>query len=124
MKPTVGMRNKTKHYNPAVRELTVKNTLKKAMNEGRENGIEYATIIYNLLLIMVLCDKTSMSDDEITHVLKNLDSICDSILQRYLTIPDIIKCLKEEHNFEMPEEKLIKFYPELEGYLTPDNSSN
>ena len=49
--------------------------------------------------------------------------LSESIDKEYMTIPDAIKAIKEEHNYKIDEARLLKFYPELEGYLRNEPDS-
>ena len=76
------------------------------------------------MTIMVLSDKTGLPESQIEHIMKQLGDLSDSVMQDYMTIPDLIKTLKEEHDFSIKEEELIKFYPELEAYLFPEDDAS
>ena len=111
---------KPKRSNPEIGRQHTENRIKEAMNESRDIGIQYASLVYNIVIAHVLHDKTDLNDEQIHGVIAHIANAFDSILGDYMTIPDIIKTLKEENNFTLDEKKLIEFYPELEGYLNSD----
>lgn len=113
-----------KKLNPAVQQAKIEQRVKQAMLQSRKDGIEYGSIVTILLIIMVLSDKTDMPEEELEYVMKQLGDLSDSLMQDYMSVPDLIKTLKEEHNFSIKEDKLIKFYPELEAYLLPEDESS
>lgn len=103
--------------NPMVEQLKIEKRIKKAMDEARDSGIEYTSIVYSVILLMVLSDKTDMSEDEIQRIKDEVVRAAESITKEYMTIPDVIKTLAEEHNYKLDTKKLLKYYPELEGFL-------
>lgn len=111
---------KTKRTNPAVQQLNIENRIKKAMHEARLSGIEYATIVHHLLSILVLGDKCGFNDEMMEKYLAGMESYSDCITKEYMTIPGIILALKEDYGVVIDEDKLIKYYPQIEGYLKPD----
>lgn len=113
-----------KKLNPAVQQAKIEQRVKQAMLQSRKDGIEYGSIVTILLIIMVLSDKTNMPEEELEYVMKQLGDLSDSLMQDYMSVPDLIKTLKEEHNFSIKEDKLIKFYPELEAYLLPEDEAS
>lgn len=115
---------KQKQNNPAVQRLKIEQRIKQAMEQSRHDGIVYGSIVTILMTIMVLSDKTGLPESQIEHIMKQLGDLSDSVMQDYMTIPDLIKTLKEEHDFSIKEEELIKFYPELEAYLFPEDNAS
>ena len=112
---------KQKKLNPAVMRAATEARIKQAMHEARMAGIEYAIIFYTIIMTMVLNDKSGLPEDEIKRILKEIERASDSINKDYMTIPDVIKALKDEGEFTINEKKLLEYYPQLEGYLTPDD---
>lgn len=108
---------KPKRQNPAVGQMKIEQRIKKAMEETKQNAIEYTTIIYSIILLMVLSDKTDMTQERIMHIKTEIDRAFDSINKDYMTIPDVIKTLHDEYGYNLSEDNLLKYYPELEGYL-------
>ena len=115
---------KQKQNNPAVQRLKIEQRIKQAMEQSRHDGIVYGSIVTILMTIMVLSDKTGLPESQIEHIMKQLGDLSDSVMQDYMTIPYLIKTLKEEHDFSIKEEELIKFYPELEAYLFPEDDAS
>ena len=111
---------KSKNNNPALTRIGIENRIREAMDDAKNQGIRYASIIYNILLVMVLSDKTRLTDEEVQKVSDELTRVSESILGDYMTIPDAIKTLKEEYGFKLSGDDLLKYFPELEGYLDPD----
>ena len=112
---------KQKRMNPVAAQFNIEKRIKQAMAEARANGIEYATVIHHLLSILVLGDKCGFTDEQMEAYLKGMDSYADCINKDYMTIPGIIQALKEEYGITISEDKLIKWYPQIEGYLAPEN---
>lgn len=113
--------HKSKNLNPAIGKAKFEQNLKEAMEKQYRNGMNYASSVHNLITLIVLADKTDMDDNEIIRIKNEIDNVAESIIGKYVTIPDIIIALKEEHNFNIDEDNLIKWYPELEGVLKDDN---
>lgn len=112
---------KNKRDNPALAQAKLEQRIKQGMEEARANGIEYATLVYNLISILVLGDKLLFTDEQMETYLKGMESYSDCITNGYMTIPGIIDALKEEYNVHIDYDKLIKWYPQIEGYLKPES---
>lgn len=112
---------KNKRDNPALAQAKLERRIKQGMEEARANGIEYATLVYNLISILVLGDKLLFTDDQMETYLKGMESYSDCITNGYMTIPGIIDALREEYNVQIDYDKLIKWYPQIEGYLKPES---
>lgn len=114
---------KPKKYNPALEQERIKMIIKKNMDESYASGLQYGVVIYSVILLMVLSDKTSLSEEEIQKVIDEIGRAADSINQDYASIQDIIKMLQDEYGYKLDIDQLTKYYPELNGYLKP-NSDN
>lgn len=113
---------KKKKYNPVVEKMKIEQRIKFAMNESKKAGIEFASIVYNVMSIMVLYDKLGLTDKQIDLFMSNLTKMAESINEDYIDIPDVIKTIKEEHGIKMNDDIILKYYPSLEGYLSPENT--
>lgn len=112
---------KQKRLNPAATQLNIERRIKQAMTEARASGIEYGTVVHHLLSILVLGDKCGFNDEMMEKYLKGMESYADCIAKEYMTIPGLIIALKEDYGVVIDEDKLIKWYPQIEGYLKPDH---
>ena len=115
---------KKKNNNPALTQMKIENRIKKSMDEATMQGRKYAVLVYSILLAMVLSDKTRLTDEEIQKVINELDRMADSVIGDYMTIPDVVKTIKEEYNIKLSNDDLLKYYPELEGYLDLNEEDN
>ena len=114
---------KPKKNNPALEQERIKAIIKKNMDESYASGLQYGVVIYSVILLMVLSDKTSLSEEEIQKVIDEIGRAADSINGDYMTIPDVIKMLQDEYGYKLEVDQLTKYYPELNGYLK-SNSDN
>lgn len=114
---------KPKKNNPALEQERIKSIIKKNMDESYASGLQYGVVIYSVILLMVLSDKTSLSEEEIQKVIDEIARAADSITGDYMTIQDVIKMLQEEYGYKLDIEQLTKYYPELNGYLKSDSDN-
>lgn len=114
---------KPKKNNPALEQERIKAIIKKNMDESYASGLQYGVVIYSVILLMVLSDKTSLSEEEIQKVIDEIARAADSITGDYMTIQDVIKMLQEEYGYKLDIEQLTKYYPELNGYLKSDSDN-
>lgn len=115
---------KPKKNNPALEQERIKAIIKKNMDESYASGLQYGVVIYSVILLMVLSDKTSLSEEEIQKVIDEIGRAADSITGDYMTIQDVIKMLQEEYGYKLDIEQLTKYYPELNGYLKSDSDNS
>lgn len=117
---------KPKKNNPALEQERIKMIIKKNMDESYASGLQYGVVIYSVILLMVLSDKTSLSEEEIQKVIDEIGRAADSINGDYMTIQDVIKMLQDEYGYKLDVDQLTKYYPELNGYLksNSDNKEN
>lgn len=114
---------KPKKNNPALEQERIKAIIKKNMDESYASGLQYGVVIYSVILLMVLSDKTSLSEEEIQKVIDEIGRAADSINGDYMTIPDVIKMLQDEYGYKLEVDQLTKYYPELNGYLKSDSNN-
>lgn len=114
---------KPKKNNPALEQERIKAIIKKNMDESYASGLQYGVVIYSVILLMVLSDKTSLSEEEIQKVIDEIGRAADSINGDYMTIPDVIKMLQDEYGYKLEVDQLTKYYPELNGYLKSDSDN-
>ena len=114
---------KPKKNNPALEQERIKAIIKKNMDESYASGLQYGVVIYSVILLMVLSDKTSLSEEDIQKVIDEIGRAADSITGDYMTIQDVIKMLQEEYGYKLDIEQLTKYYPELNGYLKSDSDN-
>ena len=115
---------KPKKNNPALEQERIKAIIKKNMDESYASGLQYGVVIYSVILLMVLSDKTSLSEEEIQRVIDEIGRASDSINGDYMTIPDVIKMLQDEYGYKIDIDQLTKYYPELNGYLKSDSDNS
>lgn len=115
---------KPKKNNPALEQERIKAIIKKNMDESYASGLQYGVVIYSVILLMVLSDKTSLSEEEIQKVIDEIARAADSITGDYMTIQDVIKMLQEEYGYKLDIDQLTKYYPELNGYLKSDSDNS
>ena len=115
---------KPKKNNPALEQERIKAIIKKNMDESYASGLQYGVVIYSVILLMVLSDKTSLSEEEIQKVIDEIGRAADSINGDYMTIPDVIKMLQDEYGYKLEVDQLTKYYPELNGYLKSDSDNS
>ena len=115
---------KPKKNNPALEQERIKAIIKKNMDESYASGLQYGVVIYSVILLMVLSDKTSLSEEEIQKVIDEIGRAADSINGDYMTIPDVIKMLQDEYGYKIDIDQLTKYYPELNGYLKSDSDNS
>ena len=115
---------KPKKNNPALEQERIKAIIKKNMDESYASGLQYGVVIYSVILLMVLSDKTSLSEEEIQKVIDEIGRASDSINGDYMTIPDVIKMLQDEYGYKIDIDQLTKYYPELNGYLKSDSDNS
>ena len=115
---------KPKKNNPALEQERIKAIIKKNMDESYASGLQYGVVIYSVILLMVLSDKTSLSEEDIQKVIDEIGRAADSITGDYMTIQDVIKMLQEEYGYKLDIEQLTKYYPELNGYLKSDSDNS
>lgn len=115
---------KPKKNNPALEQERIKAIIKKNMDESYASGLQYGVVIYSVILLMVLSDKTSLSEEEIQKVIDEIGRAADSITGDYMTIQDVIKMLQEEYGYKLDIDQLTKYYPELNGYLKSDSDNS
>ena len=114
---------KPKKNNPALEQERIKAIIKKNMDDSYASGLQYGVVIYSVILLMVLSDKTSLSEEEIQKVIDEIGRAADSINGDYMTIPDVIKMLQDEYGYKLEVDQLTKYYPELNGYLKSDSDN-
>ena len=115
---------KPKKNNPALEQERIKAIIKKNMDESYASGLRYGVVTYSIILLMVLSDKTSLSEEEIQRVIDEIGRAADSINGDYMTIPDVIKMLQDEYGYKIDIDQLTKYYPELNGYLKSDSDNS
>lgn len=115
---------KPKKNNPALEQERIKAIIKKNMDDSYASGLQYGVVIYSVILLMVLSDKTSLSEEEIQKVIDEIGRAADSINGDYMTIPDVIKMLQDEYGYKIDIDQLTKYYPELNGYLKSDSDNS
>lgn len=115
---------KPKKNNPALEQERIKMIIKKNMDESYASGLQYGVVIYSVILLMVLSDKTSLSEEEIQKVIDEIGRAADSINGDYMTIQDVIKMLQDEYGYKLDIDQLTKYYPELNGYLKSDSDNS
>ena len=115
---------KPKKNNPALEQERIKAIIKKNMDDSYASGLQYGVVIYSVILLMVLSDKTSLSEEEIQKVIDEIARAADSINGDYMTIPDVIKMLQDEYGYKLEVDQLTKYYPELNGYLKSDSDNS
>ena len=115
---------KPKKNNPALEQERIKAIIKKNMDDSYASGLQYGVVIYSVILLMVLSDKTSLSEEEIQKVIDEIGRASDSINGDYMTIPDVIKMLQDEYGYKIDIDQLTKYYPELNGYLKSDSDNS
>lgn len=67
----------------------------RALRLGRDQGIEFILTIVTWILV----DKHSAPEDDILQFSGELGYLCDSIAKGYVSYPDIVRALKQEHNW-------------------------
>jgi hypothetical protein len=110
---------KAKQSNPALQQMMIEKRVKEAMKQSEQSGLEKGVILYTIILSMVLHDKSGLPEEDIKRIIKEISRAADSINGDYETIPDMIKALKEEGGYTISDEKLMEYWPELEGFLAP-----
>lgn len=66
----------------------------RAEEQGRITGMEFMATV----TLWVLLDKHSAPDDEIQVFNEEIKYLMDSIAKGYVSFPDIVRALKEEHD--------------------------
>lgn len=66
----------------------------RAEEQGRITGMEFMATV----TIWVLLDKHNAQDDEIQVFNEEIKYLMDSIAKGYVSYPDIVRAMKEEHN--------------------------
>lgn len=66
----------------------------RAEEHGRITGMEFMATV----TIWVLLDKHNAPDDEIQVFNEEIKYLMDSIAKGYVSYPDIVRAMKEEHN--------------------------
>lgn len=66
----------------------------RAEEQGRITGMEFMATV----TIWVLLDKHNATDDEIQVFNEEIKYLMDSIDKGYVSYPDIVRAMKEEHN--------------------------
>lgn len=66
----------------------------RAEEQGRITGMEFMATV----TLWVLLDKHSAPDDEIQVFNEEIKYLMDSIAKGYVSYPDIVRAMKEEHN--------------------------
>lgn len=69
----------------------------KLPQDIRKETLDKLTEDYSIALVSVLYDKTNLNEDEIFHLLSNVQNLFDSITKGYVSIYDLKQTLKEEH---------------------------
>lgn len=116
-----GTYQKPKPLNPQQRYEQTKLMIKNHLDDARHSGLEYGVVATMIIMAHILYDKTDVKDEEIKRIIKLMSNASESIFKEYMTIPDVIRVLKEENDCTISKELLIEFYPELEGYLTHES---
>lgn len=112
--------NKPKKANPILKQQEIEKKIKLRMYEARDAGVQYGSIAATLLLVHILYENSRLEKEEIKFVINELMKVSDFTSGELRTIPDIIKYMKEKHNYIIHEQILVEMYPAIEGYL--DNS--
>lgn len=66
----------------------------RAEEQGRITGMEFMATV----TLWVLLDKHNAPDDEIQVFNEEIKYLMDSIAKGYVSYPDIVRTMKEEHN--------------------------
>lgn len=66
----------------------------RAEEQGRITGMEFMATV----TLWVLLDKHNAPDDEIQTFAEEIKYLLDSIAKGYVSYPDIVRAMKEEHN--------------------------
>lgn len=110
-----------KKQNPALQRALLEKNIENRLREYYQKGLDKGCLGFEVLALMVLGDKFNMSDDDLKRFASEINSITDSVLSKYVTVTDIVSTLKEEYNFSMTEDQLIKIDPSLAAYCEPKN---
>jgi len=115
---------KPKRTNPELERQKIQARIKQAMDEAYHDGMNYAIMVYTLINLIVLSDKTSLTEEDIGKVVKEIDRASESISENYVTVPDIIRTLKEEYHYKFDIERIVKWYPQLQAFLESESGSS
>lgn len=68
----------------------------RAEAKGRLFGMEFM----GNLILWILADKHDAPDEDMNQLTKEINYLCSSINEGYVSYPDICRALREEHNTE------------------------
>lgn len=106
-----------KRMNPALQNQILEATIQKRLKEVKDDGIKYGVLAMRVMSSMVLSDKCGMTKEQIEVFNKEIKNLADSMLEDYVSIPDMVKTLHDEMGFTMDADELVRLDPSLGAYM-------
>ena len=114
----------SKGINPAVQKAKLAANIEAKLIDAHNKGVNRGCLGFEIIALMILHDKFGMEEKDIKRFADEVNYTTDSVIQKYVSIPDMIKCLHEECGFTMTDDQLIAIDPSLAGFLSPENEEN
>ena len=106
--------------NPAQQGLNRKNELISAMNQGRANGIKFASISLEALAILILKNKLNLDDDSIASFLADFTGVADGYLDgEYSNLSDFLDKARDDLGYDemLTDNEIGEFDVSLKGHM-------
>lgn len=123
----MGKNNKfhsSKGVNPAVQRAKLAANIETKLIEAHNKGVNKGCLGFEIMALMILHDKFGMEEEDIKRFANEVNYTTDSVLKKYVSIPDMIQCLHDECGFTMTDEQLIAIDPSLAGFLSSESEEN
>lgn len=82
-----------------------KAAIKKAKEEGKQEGVKFTIKNYSYVLLLCLKDKFDFSTEELQEITEYINDTFDSINEGYLSLEDIQNVLEEENDMDVRFQK-------------------
>ena len=114
--------NKSKKFNPMIKQQETERKIKKYMDEAKNAGIKYGSIVNNLILVHVLYHKSTLDTEQIKHIITEMMKVADKIPDS-ITISEVIDNINNQ-GFGISEDTLTDIYPGVAAYLPSEDKKD
>lgn len=115
---------KPKRPNPVAREFKVEARIGQLVEETKSSTLSYASIIMAALTALVLKENKLLSDEKIQEVVTETRKLITANTSHFDSINEVIRSIIFNYGYETSAEELCNAYPELVGYLVPEDKKS
>lgn len=115
---------KPKRPNPVAREIKIEARIDRLMQETKSNTLSYTSIIMAALTALVLKENKLLPDEKIQEVVKETRKLIVANTSHFDSINEVIRSIIFNYGYDTSAEDLCNAYPELIGYLVPEDDKS